>query len=305
MTSTLEAVFRAAGCEGSAHCREIGTDRVVGFRGNEPVVAASVFKVAIALELFRQSAAGEIDPTEQVELLPGQRTSGPTGISHFRDRVRVSLRDLAYLMLTISDNAATDELLSRVSIERLNATASDLGLTETETVTLLRDLMQSAGEDHGFAGWRELMDAVSGKHGEAARERATSPDLILKRRGLDPSLTNRTTAYDMTRLLDLIWTNRAGDENACAQVRWMMSEQIDRSRLGGAFGSEVFVSAKSGSLFGVVKNEVGVATYPDGKQYAVAVFTRAAVPFAGHWEISAAIGKAAKHLVEELRGDAT
>lgn len=304
MTSSVEAVFRAAGCEGFAHCREIGTDRALGFRADEPVVAASVFKVGIALELFRQSAMGEIDATEQVELLPGQRTSGPTGISHCRDPVRASLRDLAYLMLTISDNAATDEILSRVSIERMNATAADLGLSGTKTVTRLRDLMESAGEDHGFAGWRQLMEAVSGKHGEAARERASSPDLILKRRGLDPSLTNRTTAADTTRLLNLIWTDRAGDEGACALVRWMMSEQIDRSRLGSAFGSRVFVSAKSGSLFGVVKNEVGVATYPDGKQYAVAVFTRAAVPFAGHWEVSAAIGQAAKHLVDALRADA-
>ncbi len=63
----------------------------------------------------------------------------------------------------------------------------------------------------------------------------------------------------------------------------------------------VQVAAKSGSLLGIIRNEVGVISLPGGHRYAVAVFTRADRPYRNEHEINAAIGTAAAQAIEYLR----
>jgi Beta-lactamase enzyme family len=63
----------------------------------------------------------------------------------------------------------------------------------------------------------------------------------------------------MATLLRLIWRDEAGPAEACAQVRRMMARQVTRQRLALGFPrAGVQVAAKSGSLLGVIRNEVGV-----------------------------------------------
>lgn len=100
----------------------------------------------------------------------------------------------------------------------------------------------------------------------------------------------------MTRLLRLIWTDQAAPAAACSRVRSVMSRQLTKHRIASGFRSPVGVAAKSGGLAGVVRNEIGVATYPNGQRYAIAVFTRAQ-PGAD----DAAIGAAAAAGVAALR----
>ena len=62
------------------------------------------------------------------------------------------------------------------------------------------------------------------------------------------------------------------------------------------------VSAKSGSLLGVVRNEVGVAEFANGERYALGVFTRSPrTDFDAAPAIDQAIGRVASVLVGELR----
>jgi beta-lactamase class A len=62
------------------------------------------------------------------------------------------------------------------------------------------------------------------------------------------------------------------------------------------------VAAKSGALMGVVRNEIGVVTRPDGPACAVAVFTRTEHPGTDPRAVDAAIGAAAARAVAELDG---
>jgi beta-lactamase class A len=62
----------------------------------------------------------------------------------------------------------------------------------------------------------------------------------------------------------------------------------------------VKVAAKSGSLVGIIRNEIGVISYPDGDQYAAAVFTRSP-PGSHDAAISHAIGAATAWAVTRLR----
>ncbi len=109
----------------------------------------------------------------------------------------------------------------------------------------------------------------------------------------------------MVTLLRLIWRDEAGPAQACAQVRRLMGRQVTRQRLALGFPRHgIGVAAKSGSLLGIIRNEIGVITLPDGHRYAAAVFTRADRSYAGEHEINAVIGTAAARAVEQLRRSA-
>jgi beta-lactamase class A len=189
-------------------------------------------------------------------------------MSLYQDDVEMSARDLVVAMLTISDNVATDALLDLVGLDRVNAVTSRLGLTGTWVASDLRSMIEPL-----LAG-----------------------DLA----GLEPGRGSRTTAGDMARLLELVWTDRAGPAAACERVRGHLRRQLTKHRLASGFDPEVVVSAKSGGLWGVVRNEVGVVAYPDDETYAVAVFTRSD-PEADGRPIDACIGTAARLAVEALR----
>lgn len=61
-------LFTRAGCQGWLHVVEIDGDGVISFGGHELVVAASVFKVAVALEIFIQADAGRLNPRQPVRI---------------------------------------------------------------------------------------------------------------------------------------------------------------------------------------------------------------------------------------------
>jgi beta-lactamase class A len=117
---------------------------------------------------------------------------------------------------------------------------------------------------------------------------------------LDPRRTNASTPRDITALLDAIWTDQAAAPQACATVREMMSHQLWPHRLTAGFESGVAVAGKTGTL-PAVRNEAGVVTYPDGRQYAVAVFTRANSLSERLPAVDASIGRAARLAVDQLR----
>lgn len=216
-------------------------------------------------------ADGRLDPREQVTLRAVGRTPGPVGISLFDDDAVLSWRDMVILMLTISDNHTTDVLLRRVGVEAVNATAARLGLTGTVIESDLQTMLDSAGQDIGCTSWK---DSVARAAGASADELARADEQLLASRALDPLRGSRTTPRDMVDLLRLIWSDQAGPAAACRRVRAVMARQLTRHRIASGFRRPVQGAAKSGSLVGVVRNEIGVISCPAGRRYAAAVFTR-------------------------------
>ncbi|OZB84942.1 MAG: hypothetical protein B7X41_14820, partial [Microbacterium sp. 14-71-5] len=68
------------------------------------------------------------------------------------------------------------------------------------------------------------------------------------------------------------------------------------------FPNGVTLAAKTGTL-PRWRNEAGVVTYPDGRQYAVAVFTRARTLDERLPRVDASIGRAGFAAVERLRAE--
>jgi beta-lactamase class A len=284
----LAGVFDDAGARGFLHACEVDGDGEVGLSADELVVTASVFKVPVLLQVVRQGASGELDPTERVVIPAGRRTLGPTGLSAMLDDVELSVRDLAFMMMSVSDNTATDVLMERVGVDAIAATLASLGCWETVVAEDCNALLAGLAADLTVDGAEPVSLAEA------------DPTLLDKARALDAARTNRTTPREMTQLLSLIWRDEAAAPDACAEARRIMALQVWPHRLRSGFGDEVTVAAKTGTLPGI-RNEAGVVTYPDDGRYAVAVFTRARTYAWQQPNIDAAIGTAARLAVEHLR----
>lgn len=294
----IEQVFAAAGCAGALCVQDREGQHEVAVAADQPVVAASVFKVLVAVEVERQIASGRLDPSQRIHLAARDRTPGPVGFSLYDDDVDASLRDLLIPMLTISDNVATDALLGLVGITSCNATAAELGLASTIIVNDLRGTIDSIGQAAGFVSWDAMTGWAAGVH-SAAEEAAVQERIVFAPAMRAPTAT-RTTARDMCLLLRLIWSDQAAPKDACRRIRALMAKQLTRHRLAAAFASPARVSAKSGSLLGVYRNEIGVIEYPDGRWYTASVFTRTTDASRGEVAINAAIGRAAALAVGSL-----
>lgn len=284
----LKGIFDEAGAAGFLHARSIDGDLETGLGADEPVVLASVFKIPVLVELNRQAAAGEVDLNERVRVTAEDRVLGPTGLSAMVDDVDLTLRDLAYLMMSVSDNTATDVIMRHVGLERINKSLRDLGLSQTELIGDCATLLGTFAEDVGLDRDAGLSLAD------------IEPDRLRKWRSLDPERTTRSTPREMTALLQMIWRDEAAPPDACAEMRRILALQVWPHRLTSGFPSGVTLAAKTGTLPGI-RNEAGVVTYPDGARYAVAVFTRAHTFVERQTVVDGSIGRAAFHAVESLR----
>lgn len=292
--------FDRAGCSVSLHAIDLQSGDALGIAPDAPVVLASVFKVLVALEFHAQGQAGLLDPAQRLVIGPDQLTVGGAGVSEFQDPVEVSLRDLCGLMLTISDNTATDRLIEVVGLDRINARASHCDCVATVIESDLQTLFDGIGTDMGYADYATYAAAQAGAFGEEARLLSTDPARIDACAAYDPRRTNRSTARDMTRLLTAIWTDTGAAPEACASVRAIMARQF-ATRIGRGLPAGVSIAAKTGALTGRVRNEIGVITHQDGRAFALAVFTRPHRPFERTEDIDAAMAAGAAAAIAALR----
>ncbi|MFI6638528.1 serine hydrolase [Streptomyces sp. NPDC050504] len=306
-------MFEAVGARVRLHALDLDSGREIAVGADEPVVLASVFKVLLVLEFARQADAGQLDPRHRVTVGRADRLGG-WGTAGCLDDVEMSLRDLAFFTMSVSDNSAADALLRHVGLDTVRMLAAELGLDRTRVVGGPRELLASM-----------LQDVGARDEAEFARLYPTlGPEKLRTLRVLDADRTTRGTARDMTRLLRLIWQDRAGSPAACAWVRELMERQVFRHRIVSGFPDGVRIAAKTGTLPGL-HMEVGVVTHPDGGRYALAVFAatdaaatdsaardtaamdRAATASAASARadrpaVDATIGRAARAAVDALRG---
>ena len=97
----------------------------------DPIEAASVIKLTVMAEAFRQFGAGELNPAERVTIRPEDKLPSCGALTYMEDGTTVTLRDLVTLMIILSDNTATNLLIDRLWLGRINALIERLGLAGT------------------------------------------------------------------------------------------------------------------------------------------------------------------------------
>lgn len=288
----FRGILAGVGVAGFVHARAIDDDRETGLDPDEPVVLASVFKIAVCMELFRQVAAGEVDLAERHRIPAAGRSPGPVGLSVMSHDAELSLGDLAYLMMTISDNAATDVIMARVGLERIHATLRGLGLQRTVITGDCADLVRTMAAAAGVSGWEELAPRL----GEPEMQQR-----LRSCQALDAATATRSTLRETTSLLAAIWRDEAGPPQVREGVGGLMAQQLCQARMAGGFPFPPWVGSKGGSLVSMVCNTAGVVDYLDGRRYAVAIFTRPSrLPGQPRGAIDQAMGNVTRLAVDHL-----
>jgi beta-lactamase class A len=155
---------------------------------------ASSIKIPVLLELFRQAQAGALKLDERVEVKRALMAGGSGVLLRFSDGgSALSLRDLAVLMIVLSDNTATNILIDRVGMNNVNELLSRHGLKQTRLQRRMIDTeSQRAGRENlstpaemiwllGLLHQGKLLD---GTHTAAAMEILKYPKNTSLRRGL-------------------------------------------------------------------------------------------------------------------------
>jgi beta-lactamase class A len=287
VAAAITDAFERAGVTGWLHALGIDTGDEVDVGADAAVAMASVFKVPVLVALYRAAEDGGLALTDRVRLGADERTLGMTGLGAMADDAELSLRDLALLMITISDNAAADAVFARVGHDTVSRVLTGLGLTDTAIRVSCQDLHDMLTDDLAGCGL-SLAEAVA------------DPGALARFRSLDPDATNGTTPRDMTALLAAIWRDEAAPAPACRAMRRILGLQVWPHRLASGFPTDdVRVAGKTGTL-PTLRSEIGVIELPGGRRYAVAVFTRSWGTSLVDPAADAVIGTAARLAVDHL-----
>ena len=144
-------------------------------RPDEPFPQASVIKLAVLYELYRQADEGKVDLAE-VTRPPASRVQGGGVLQHLGPAVSLTWRDIAVLMMGWSDNAGTNVLIDRVGMDAVNRRLDSLGLPRTRLRRRMMDLEAARrGEENVSTPgeMRRLIEAIyagTGLSPERARD---------------------------------------------------------------------------------------------------------------------------------------
>jgi beta-lactamase class A len=120
--------------------KDLKTGATLEVRPDEVFPQASSIKLAVLYELYRQSEDGKID-LAQVTRPPLPRVKGGGVLQELGDKVSVTWRDLAVMMVGWSDNEATNVLINRLGMAAVNhRLEDDLDLDHTRLRRKMMDL---------------------------------------------------------------------------------------------------------------------------------------------------------------------
>jgi beta-lactamase class A len=122
-----------AGFKGNVYlyAKNLDTGAVYEFSGDEPVRTASTIKVAVMVEAFARVAEGKARWSDELVLSKEARYAGSGVLQDLTDGLRLTLHDAVTLMMTVSDNTATNMVLDYLSTDAVNARMESLGFKQT------------------------------------------------------------------------------------------------------------------------------------------------------------------------------
>lgn len=117
--------------------------------------SASLIKVPLLVEVARQVEFGMLAWETRYAVSGAARVGSAGVLADLSAELRPTLHDLAHLMITISDNTASNLLLDLVGMEAVNTTMQQLGLTSTR---FERRFMDFAARQAGRENWTTAGD---------------------------------------------------------------------------------------------------------------------------------------------------
>jgi beta-lactamase class A len=146
---------------------------------SEVFAQASSIKIAVLANLYLQAQQGKLKLTDLYtvqasDLVPDSDIMGglTPGVS------RLTLRDLATMMVAVSDNSATNVLIDRVGMENVNAMLDSLGMAHTRLRRKMMDLEAAKHGRENISTPREMMQLLDAIFHEKVLDKDSTADFF-------------------------------------------------------------------------------------------------------------------------------
>lgn len=144
----------------------------------------SSIKIPILLELYRQAELGTLRLEERIIVRREQMVGGSGVLQAFGDGTsEMSLRDLAVLMIVLSDNTATNLLIERVGMDSVTLSMERLGAPQTRLQRMMIRPRESAAGRENLSTPNEAVRLMARIHScdlPVSRERCAELRSILE-----------------------------------------------------------------------------------------------------------------------------
>ena len=233
----LEPLLRDYPGVAGVSMKNLATGEELSIRGGETSSSASLIKVAVLVALLDEVNRGALRLDERTTMIARDRVGGSGVLQYFGSGAEPSLADLAWLMITVSDNTATNLILDKINVRTVWAKMEALGLPHSKihSKTFLRATSVA-------------MDS-SVKYGLGV----TTPDETL-------------------RLFELLHQGRAVSPALDSLALSMLRANQDPTKLGRWLPEDVAFAHKTGEV-DAARSDCGIVYGPDAP-VAICVMTR-------------------------------
>jgi beta-lactamase class A len=234
---TLEELMRGYSGVAGVSVLNLANGERVSIRGGETYPSASLIKLAVLVTLLDQVNRGAISLDERISMLARDRVGGSGVLQYLQSGLQPTVGDAAWLMITVSDNTATNLILNHLDVKTV------------------WDKMDSLGLHHTRIHSKTFIRATS-----------IAPDSSVKY-GLGV-----TTPDETVRLLELLYRGQAVSPAMDSTALEILRNNQDYAKLARWLPEDLRFAHKTGEV-DQSRNDCGIMYGPDAP-VAVCVMTR-------------------------------
>jgi beta-lactamase class A len=212
LDAQLQQIAQAHHGSVAVFAENLKTGQTASLNADLPVQTASTIKMAILLDAAEQIRAGKASLSEKLTLTPDNQVPGSGIIGQLDTPLTLTLRDVLHLMVTLSDNTATNMAIDRLGLDHINATIQAAGLKNT---WLYKKVYKPA------SGPMPADQPQFGLGKTTAREMAS---IMARFATCNLDLSTPATGAP----LDQLTSRAATDGPICGKILYMLREQQDR-----------------------------------------------------------------------------
>lgn len=214
---------------------------------NHVFCSASIIKIPILALLLKDVEAGKLKLENTVSIPPHNRTDGTGILSKLDDYYAPTLETLAMLMIILSDNTATNQIVDLVGLERITQFCQELGYENTRCERRQMDMKAIEEGRNNYTCAGEIGRMLS----KIAHEELVSP------------FVSRKIHEFMSKQM---CCNKLPSRIPAVPCFWPDQDRITIKP------EMVLVANKTGDFYRV-EHDVGIFTLPDGVEYIIAMLT--------------------------------
>lgn len=244
LRTRLEKGIKESGAEVGLAFKDLESGESLLIRADVMMHAASLMKVPVMIEVFRQAEQGKFRLDKEI-LVKNEFKSIADGSSYSLtvtddsdddiyqyNGKKLSIRKLVHRMITVSSNLATNILIELVDAKNVMGTLNELGIQNMKVLRGVEDI-----------------------------------------KAYEKGLNNRTDALSMMQVLLSILEGTAGSEEVCQQMIEILEQQTFRAKIPAGIPEGIRVANKTGSITRV-DHDAAIVFPEERKPYVLVVLTR-------------------------------